>query len=118
VEEVNASPLALSAAQKQQQLDAKVELTATEFLTPAMRALYASRLWATAEIFEATGRDEPAKLARAAARSLAWGKGASAFVHRFFGRVVELSAQAKAEQQAAQSGMPAPRATPGGLIVP
>ena len=117
VEEVNASPLALSGPQKQQQLDAKIELTASEFLTPATRALYGHRLWKTAEIFAATGRDEAAQLARATARALASGKGPSAFVHRFFGRVVELSAQAKAEQQAVQQAPP-PRATPGRLIVP
>lgn len=113
VQEVEASPLTLSPAQKKQQLDAKVEATAKEFLTPAMRALYARRLWSTAEIFEATGRAEPARLCRATARSLAAGTAESPFVHRFFARVIELSASA------GKAGLPAPPAPePGRLIVP
>ena len=115
VEEVNASPLTLSPAQKKQQVEAKVELTATEFLTPAMRALYGQRLWHTAEIFAANGRTEAAQLAQATARALVAGKGPSPFIHRFFGRVIELSAK---EGAPAEGAVPPPRASPGGLILP
>lgn len=116
VQEVEASPLTLSPAQKQQQLEARVEATAREFLTPAMRALYARRLWASAEIFEATGREASAQLCRSTARSLAAGAAPGPFVHRFFARVIELSAAAG---KAGKPTLPAPAApAPGRLIVP
>lgn len=117
IEEVNASPLELSAAQKQQQIDAKVQATAREFFTERARALYAARLWSMAEIFEATGRAEPAAIARAASRTLASGAWPSAFASRFFGRLIELAKPAGGEREGGRGPEPA-AAPPGRIIVP
>ena len=89
------------------------------------RALYARRLWQSAEVFESSGRKEPAQLARGTARALAAGKASSTFVNRFFARVIELSNAAQVEQaekaahaaQGPAGAMPAPPGA-GRLIVP
>ncbi len=57
------------------------------FATPAIRALYANRLWLMAELFEGTDRAELAALARAEARHLAHDTKASKFLEQLFAKV-------------------------------
>lgn len=89
-EEVRSSPLQLSPGQRAAQLAQKVSLTAQEAFTPEVRKLYARRLWLTAELFEATGREGQAQLARAEARLLFHTQAPSRFAERMFEKVLEL----------------------------
>ena len=57
-----------------------------------MRHLYARRLWATAELFEATGRPQPGAVARAGARQLFHLAGPGRFGEQLFEKVLALSA--------------------------
>src|SRR5439155_8545069 len=84
IDEVDASPLQLTEAQKREQRMHKVQLTAAE-IEPAARQLYAHRLWRTAEVLERKGRVEPARIARAEARLLFHEANApSRFLERMF----------------------------------
>jgi hypothetical protein len=70
VQEVRTSPLALSDAQRTEQLLERVHSMAVAFFTQERSRLYALRLWRTAETFERTGRGHAAQVARAEARRL------------------------------------------------
>ncbi|MEW6434248.1 MAG: hypothetical protein AB1730_22330 [Myxococcota bacterium] len=98
-QEVRSSPLALTDAQKAEQLAKKATALAREFLTPERRKLYARRLWFTAELFDATERGAQAALARAEARRLFHGTEPSAFIDRMFLKAAE---QAPAQPSAAE----------------
>jgi hypothetical protein len=121
LDEVDASVLQLSEVQKREARLQKVQLTAAEVSAEARR-VYAHRLWRTAEIFERTAREEPAKIARAEARLLFHDpKAPSRLLERMFEKVLMLAEQARARQQ----GRPEPAAAPppekrssGGLIMP
>ncbi len=123
VEEVKASPLALSDAQKTEALTAKVRQTAAELFTGEVRKLYARRLWAMAELFEASGREQGARIARAEARRLFHTQAPTRFGERMFEKVIELSAAAAdhAVPGGAPGGLPAPpgpKTSSGGIVLP
>ena len=111
LDEVDASPLQLSEPQKHEQRLQKVALTANE-TAPAERRIWAQRLWRQAELLEATGRGEQAKLARAEARLLFHEPARkSAFLEKMFEKVVVLAERARAEQLARAGGHAAPAAS-------
>lgn len=123
LDEVEASPLELSAAQKSEQLLARVRSTAEEFFTPALKQLYARRLWAMAEVFEKTSRPERAKVARAEARRLFHGVAApGGFAEGLFEKVLWLSERAQKGQPlpATEPGpaKPTEKTSPGGILLP
>jgi hypothetical protein len=88
-QELRSSPLALSDAQRAEQLTQQATALARDFLTVERRALYARRLWFTAELFDATDRRDAAALARAEARRLSHGTAPSAFIERMFVKAAE-----------------------------
>lgn len=107
LDEVDTSPLQLTEAQKHEQRLQKVLITANE-TSPEERRIWARRLWRQAELFDATGRAEQAKLARAEARSLFHEpKAKSAFLEKMFEKVVMLAERARAQQLAQAGGQPA-----------
>ncbi|MEW5737461.1 MAG: hypothetical protein AB1938_00970 [Myxococcota bacterium] len=106
--EVKASPLALSEAQKAEQLAHRAVALAREFLTPDKRRLYARRLWANAEILEASGRAAQAKLARAEARRLFHTSEPSRFIERMYTRAAETATPPASAAEAVASRMPLP----------
>ncbi|AKJ05558.1 hypothetical protein ATI61_102617 [Archangium gephyra] len=137
VAELEASPLALTMAQRNEELIQAAHTQAHAFFaTPAVRQLYASRLWEMALHFERTGKEQPARVARAEARRLAHGvsEPPSRYAERLFekallvtmarraapevGEPAEIRARARAaEQQRAQSAE-TERRSPGGIILP
>jgi hypothetical protein len=127
-QETLSSPLALSEAQKAEQLQQKALATAREYFDAPVRALYAARLLLMGDFFEAGERPEPAARARACAHVLAHREGPSAFGERLFTKVIDQSLAAQAEAAAAAAAAPpseAPRLappgmkrSPGGLVLP
>ncbi|MBN8231573.1 hypothetical protein JYK02_29075 [Corallococcus macrosporus] len=128
VQALAASPLALSGAQRQEQVRQRVLDAARAFFTPEVRQRYARRLWRMAAFFEATQRALQADIARGEARRLFHGldEPFSRFAETLFAKVVVLAAagaQAQAAQAPTAPGEPpaAPsheRRSPGGLILP
>ncbi|CAM4469537.1 hypothetical protein [Corallococcus exiguus] len=128
VQALASSPLALSGAQRQEQVRQRVLDAARAYFTPEVRQRYARRLWRMAAFFDATGRALQASIARGEARRLFHGldEPFSLFAETLFAKVVVLAA-AGAQAQAAQ-GATAPEAlpaaltgerrSPGGLILP
>ncbi|RKI34464.1 hypothetical protein D7Y27_33510 [Corallococcus sp. AB004] len=128
VQALVSSPLALSGAQRQEQVRQRVLEAARAYFTPEVRQRYARRLWRMAAFFDATGRALQASIARGEARRLFHGldEPFSLFAETLFAKVVVLAA-AGAQAQAAQ-GATAPEAlpaaltgerrSPGGLILP
>ncbi|RKG72895.1 hypothetical protein D7W79_27105 [Corallococcus exercitus] len=128
VQAMAASPLALTGAQRQEQVQQRVRDAARAFFTPEVRQRYARRLWRMAAFFDATQRALQADIARGEARRLFHGldEPFSRFAETLFAKVVVLAA-AGAQAQAAQ-GTPAAgespaaptheRRSPGGLILP
>jgi hypothetical protein len=106
LEDLEASPLALSDAQKFEQAQLRAQAVAAEYLTAERRRVYARRLWGMAELFDRSGREQAAALARAEARTLFHGSGASRFVEAMFETVV---GQRRAAIEAAKATVPAPR---------
>lgn len=102
-DELRSSPLQLSPAQRAAQRAQTVSLCAHEAFTPAVRALYARRLWLTAELFDATHRPRQAQLARAEARLLFHTQEPSRFAERMFEKVLELVPPAAAPAPAAEA---------------
>lgn len=130
VEEIAASPLALSGVQREEQVLQAVRSMARAFFSPDKRRLYGLRLWRMADFFQRTGRAPAAQVARAEARRLFHGpeEPFSRFAERLFEKILRLG-----ELQAAGAGptsgttasapaSPAPASTerrsPGGLILP
>lgn len=107
--ELRASPLALTDAQKAEQLAQKATALARDFLTPERRKLYARRLWFTAELFEATERAAQGALARAEARRLFHGSEPSAFIERMFGRAAEQAVPPPSATELVGSHVPLPK---------
>ena len=133
LDDVVGSPLALSDAQRQEQLQAAVLQVAREFFTPETRRRYALRLWWMADYFERTARARHAEVARAEARRLFHGpeEPFSRFAERMFEKVLALvaaagvragaTASAAAPRDTEAPAAPAPsqgRRSPGGLILP
>jgi hypothetical protein len=130
VDEIVASPLALSAQQREEQALQAVRAQARAFFTPERRKLYGLRLWRMADFFERTDRAGPAQVARAEARRLSHGpeEPFSRFAERFFEKALVLAmsqasspgAPGRARSTPAASPAPAApeRRSPGGLILP
>lgn len=106
--EVRSSPLALTDAQKAEQLAQKATALAKDFLTPERRKLYARRLWFTAELFDATERAAQAALSRAEARRLFHGTEPSAFIDRMFVRASEHATPPPTATEVVSSALPLP----------
>ncbi|MFY0530173.1 hypothetical protein ACN28I_45745 [Archangium gephyra] len=137
VDELEASPLALTLAQRNEEIIQAAHTQAHAFFAaPAMRQLHAGRLWEMALHFERIGKEHPAQVARAEARRLAHGvtEPPSRYAERLFEKALlvtmaqraapgsrdpaEARARARAaEQQRAQSAE-AERRSPGGIILP
>jgi hypothetical protein len=129
-EEIAHSPLALTAAQREEQTLQAVRALARAFFTPERRKLYGLRLWRMADFFERTGRADPARIARAEARRLFHGpeEPFSRFAEALFEKIIRLGQllgpgpEAARGASAATPASPAPSSTerrsPGGLILP
>jgi hypothetical protein len=137
VDELEASPLALTMAQRNEELIQAAHTQAHAFFaTPAMRQLYASRLWEMALHFERIGREQPARVARAEARRLAHGisEPPSRYAERLFEKALlitlaqraapevrdpaEVRARARAAEQQRAPSAESERRSPGGIILP
>jgi hypothetical protein len=114
VDEVRTSPLQLSPAQRFAQLAQKVELTAKEAFTPAVRSLYARRLWKMAEVFARTARARRGLQCSAEAKRLLHTDQPSPFIERMFEKAIPPEvAQPQADAEPAP-----PQQTAGGIIIP
>jgi len=125
VEELRTSPLALSPQQRAEQMQERVRAMAVAFFTPERAALYARRLWLTADVFERTGRPRAAQLARAEARRLFHQAPGvfSGFAEALYGKLLRHvspvgAGEAGAAQPEAAAVGPQERRTKGGLILP
>jgi hypothetical protein len=130
VEEIAASPLALSGAQRQEQVVQSVRSMARAFFNLEKRKLYGLRLWRMASYFERSGRQQAAQVARAEARRLFHGpeEPFSRFAEFLFEKLLrlgELQAPASGPTAGASASAPASpapasteRRSPGGLILP
>ena len=122
VQEVQTSPLALSAEQRAEQLLERTRTMATSYFTAERSRLYARRLWLTADVFEKTGRVGAAQLARAEARRLfhqapgVFSRFAEALYGKLLRHVPPPSAGAGEAKAAPVSA--SERRTKGGLILP
>lgn len=81
-------PLPLSDAQKDEKCEALAKKLAEQVFTPAVRQLYARRLWYSAEVMEAQKRPDDAAKARAEARRLAHESTPSRFAEQLFVKVL------------------------------
>lgn len=108
-QEVRSSPLALTDAQKAEQLAHKATALAQASIDADKRRLYARRLWHTAELFDATGRAEAARLARAEARLLFHGTSPSLFLEKMYGKAAETAAPPPSAAEVVGSHLPLPR---------
>ena len=122
VQEVQTSPLALSAEQRAEQLLERTRTMATAYFTAERSRLYARRLWLTADVCEKTGRVGAAQLARAEARRLfhqapgVFSRFAEALYGKLLRHVPPPSAGAGEAKAAPVSA--SERRTKGGLILP
>ncbi|MFY0569287.1 hypothetical protein ACN28E_36435 [Archangium lansingense] len=137
VDELEASPLALTMAQRNEELIQAAHAQAHAFFeSPAMRQLYAGRLWEMAHHFERLGKEQPARVARAEARRLAHGvtEPPSRYAERLYEKALLVTLAERqapssrgrsearedtraAEQRRAQTAE-AERRSPGGIILP
>jgi hypothetical protein len=138
VDELESSPLALTPAQRNEELIQVAHAQAHAFFAPeGLRRLYASRLWEMGQHFERLGKEQPARVARAEARRLWHGatEPPSRFAERLYEKAllyamaereapstrdkVAARSRARAEQQArAAAPEPLERRSPGGIILP
>jgi hypothetical protein len=132
VDEVEASPLALTPVQRDEQLIQAARGLAHAFFAPEeVRRLYAGRLWEMALHLERLGRSHPAQVARAEARRLFHGPAEppSRFAERLYEKALLLTltervapshrdrAPARTEQSPT-APEPPERRSPGGIILP
>jgi hypothetical protein len=137
VHEFETSPLALTPAQRNEELIQATHAQAHAFFASAeLRTLYAGRLWEMALHFERLGKEHPAGVARAEARRLVHGPSEppSRFAERLYEKAllitmaervapstrdpVEARARARAAQQAQAEPPETERRSPGGIILP
>ena len=137
VDEIEASPLALTMAQRNEEIIQAAHTQAHAFsATPAMRQLYSGRLWEMALHFERIGKEQTARLARAEARRLAHGvtEPPSRYAERLFEKALlvtmaqraapeasspaEVRARARAAEQQRAPSADTERRSPGGIILP
>ncbi|QRK04806.1 hypothetical protein JQX13_31875 [Archangium violaceum] len=137
VNELESSPLALTPAQRNEELIQATHVQAHAFFAaPEVRQLYAGRLWEMALHFERLGKEHPARVARAEARRLAHGptEPPSRFAERLYEKALlvtmaervapsereqaEAQARARAAQQSRSTSPESERRSPGGIILP
>lgn len=121
VQQVRTSPLALSEHQRSEQLLERVRTMAATFFTPERSALYARRLWLMADLFERTGRDHAARLARAEARRLFHQAPGvfSGFAEGLYGKLLRhLPSLPAVPSGEAEPAAASERRSKGGLILP
>lgn len=138
VDELETSPLALTPAQRNEELIQAAHTQAHAFFASGeLRRLYAGRLWEMGQHFERLGKEHPARVARAEARRLLQGptEPPSRFAERLYEKAllltmaervapstrdaVEARARARASQRASPaSSEPGERRSPGGIILP
>ncbi|HYO54478.1 hypothetical protein [Archangium sp.] len=136
VDELESSPLALTTAQRNEEIIQAAHAQAHAFFaSPEMRRLQAGRLWEMALHFERIGKEHPARVARAEARKLVHGptEPPSRFAERLYEKALlvtmaervapstrdkeETRARARTAEQRAQIEE-AERRSPGGIILP
>lgn len=98
------SALPLGEAQRAQRGEALAKELSAEVFTPAVRQLYARRLWYSAEVMEALGRADDAAKARAEARRLFHEPSPSRFAEQLFVKV--LATMPKAQRAGALPALP------------
>ncbi len=138
VDELEASPLALTPEQRNEELIQAAHVQAHAFFAQeGVRRLYASRLWEMGLHFERLGKESPARVARAEARRLWHGptEPPSRFVERLYEKALLFTmmereapstrdqaharARAHAEPQARSTEPESlERRSPGGIILP
>ena len=107
VDAIRTGPLPLSDAQKDEKIQQLARTLAAEVFTPAVRMIYARRLWYTAEVLDFHQRPADAALARAEARRLAHQTVPSRFAEELFVKV--LATLPKAAPPGAMPSTPAPK---------
>lgn len=95
VDAIRKGPLPLSDEQKDAKCQAIARELSAEIFTPAVRQLYARRLWYTAEVVEAQQRASEAARVRAEARRLAHAPEPSTFAEQLFVKVLATLPPAK-----------------------
>lgn len=95
VDAIRNGPLPLSDEQKDKKVRELARKLAGEVFTPAVRLLYARRLWYTAEVTEFHGRPEDSKKARAEARRLAHETTPSRFAEQLFEKALPQASEKK-----------------------
>jgi hypothetical protein len=134
VDEIETSPLALSPAQRDEELIQAARSLAHAFFTPEVRRLYAGRLWEMALHFERRERPHLAQVARAEARRLFHGptEPPSRFAERLFEKALlvtmaqRVADETRGTREAGTPAEPPPtapsrhaeRRSPGGIILP
>ena len=124
----------LSPQQRSYQLLQTFRQAALQYFTQPVKQLYARRLWAMAEFFERTGRENSAQTARAEARRLFHDAPGvpSRFAEFLFEKVLLLTAMQEATRAGAEAmpggrerpgaaeraSAPGEKKSPGGLILP
>lgn len=88
IEAIEHSPLALTDAQKFEQAEQKAHAETDAYLIKPRREIYGRRLWAMAELLEASNRAPLAAIARAEARLLFHTTERSAFFEGMFSKIV------------------------------
>jgi hypothetical protein len=104
VDAIRNGPLPLSDAQKEEKVIKLAQELAAEVFTPAVRLIYARRLWYTAEVIDFQKRSAEAAEARAEARRLAHETSPSAFAEQLFVKVL-----ATLPKSAPAGAMPGPK---------
>lgn len=131
VDELEASPLQLTAVQRREQLkQIAYALAHAQVAEPQGRQLWALRLWDSASYLERLGQAEPAQVARAEARRLFHGvqEPPSRFMEALYEKALALELMSRGATSAKPPGpassaepahSPSPeRRSPGGLILP
>ncbi|PTL77490.1 hypothetical protein [Vitiosangium sp. GDMCC 1.1324] len=137
IDELESSPLALTPAQRNEELIQATHVQAHAFFaSQETRRLYAHRLWEMALHLERLGKEQPSRVARAEARRLAHGptEPPSRFAERLYEKALlvtmaertapsprqrgEAQATSRAAQQEQTREPETERRSPGGIILP
>lgn len=120
---VESSLIELTPGQRADQFRQTIRDQARASFTPQVRAVYARRLWAMAEVFDYSKREHPAQIARAEARRLAHDPNEpfSRFAEMLFEKVFRLMATPPgtpiAGEPVPEADRPGEKRSPGGLIL-
>ncbi|MGZ3460996.1 MAG: hypothetical protein ACXU86_21115, partial [Archangium sp.] len=107
VDELESSPLALTPAQRNEEIIQAAHAQAHAFFaSPERRRLYAGRLWEMALHFERLGQQHPARVARAEARQLVHGptEPPSRFVERLYEKALLVALAERAAPSTREQG--------------